>query len=200
MDAPTLYHYTSLEAFRSIIATGKFRATHYRHLSGDQQELLVGVDKLLEAVQQHNIDGSQHEYKDYLLETIELFKRDELQVYVLSFTEKQDSEHHWHEYAPLGVSIGLYGDRVRKGFPIDITPRVGGAKVKNPVRPDPANRFMRCRYIHILDLPSLVAERFFRGQVLSSNVRQADGGAVVCHIVGGEYLSDHLLDQTGTLR
>lgn len=161
MNPPILYHYTSLNAFQSIISTGKFRATHYRHLNGDPQEVRFGVGKLLEAVKQHKVDDSYREYKDYLIEFIELFNRDRLQVYVVSFTEKQDSQYHWHKYAPSGVAIGLYGDRAQKGFPIDITRRIGGAKVENPVRPDPANRFIWCQYIHILDLPALVTERFF---------------------------------------
>ena len=162
MNAPILYHYTSLDAFQSIIRTGRIRATHYRHLAGDQREVLFGVDELLEAVKRHNVDDSQRDYKDYLVEFIDLFKRDALQIYVLSFTEAQDSPYHWQEYAPCGVAIGFCQDRVRKGFPIDITRRIGGAKVENPVRPDPANRFIRCRYIHVVDLQALVAERFFK--------------------------------------
>ena len=84
-----------------------------------------------------------------------------MQVYVLSFTGKEDSEYHWREYAPEGVAIGFCSERVRNGFPIDITRRVGGAPVANPVRPDPANRFMVCKYIHTLDLSAEVAKRFF---------------------------------------
>ena len=161
MNPTILYHYTSLEAFQGIISVGRIRATHYRHLWGDPQELRFGVDKLLAAVKQHNVDDSQRDYRDYLVWFVEQFKREELEVYVLSLTEEEDSQYHWREYAPCGVAIGFCHDRVREGFPIDITRRVGGAKIDNPIRPDPANRFMRCRYIHTLDLPALVAERFF---------------------------------------
>lgn len=160
-NLPILYHYTTLDAFKAIISSGKIRATHYRHLSRDEQELLFGVEKLLEAVNRLDVDDSQREYKQYLICFIELFKSEELEVYVLSLSENEDSPHHWQSYAPSGVAIGFCPVRVRNGFPIDITQRVGGEKVENPVRSDPANRFMRCRYIDTLDLPTLVAERFF---------------------------------------
>ncbi len=141
MNPPILYHYTSLCAFENIVSTRKFRATHFRDLSGDPEELIFGVDRLLEAIKQKNVDEPQREYRDYLIEFVELFNRHELEVYVLSFTEKQDSRHHWKRYAPHGVAMGLCGDRVRKGFP---------------------NRLIQCRYIHIVDLPALVTESLLR--------------------------------------
>ena len=73
-------------------------ATHFRDLSGDPEELIFGVDRLLEAIKQKNVDEPQREYRDYLIEFVELFNRHELEVYVLSFTEKQDSRHHWKRY------------------------------------------------------------------------------------------------------
>lgn len=53
MEPPILYHYTSVEAFNGIISTGRIRATHYRQLAGDTQEIQFGVTKLLGAVKQH---------------------------------------------------------------------------------------------------------------------------------------------------
>ncbi|MSQ97613.1 MAG: hypothetical protein EXR98_24115 [Gemmataceae bacterium] len=161
MNRSILYHYTSLDAFHQIIRAGRIRATHYRHLSGDPQELQFGVTELLTAVKKHPVDELQREYKEYLVWFVEQFETEELQVYVASFSEQEDSYHHWCKYAPDGVAIGFCRERVVSGFPIDITRRCGGVRVDNPVRPDPGNRFVQCQYMHTLDLPALVAKRFF---------------------------------------
>jgi hypothetical protein len=95
------------------------------------------------------------------VEGIEGFAEGRLPVYVFSLTEMRDSMHHWRKYAQSGVAIGFCRDRIQKGFPIDISHRIPGMKVENPVRPDPANRFMQCRYVSRFDLAELVATRFF---------------------------------------
>ena len=140
--------------------TGRIRATHYQDFS-DKQELNLGVRLLLDAVKQHSIEPSDREYCDFLVEAIEGFGEERLSVYVLSLTELQDSAHHWQEYAPGGAVIGFCRDRIEKGFPIDISRRISGMKVDDPVRPDPANRFMQCRYVSTFDLPELISRRFF---------------------------------------
>lgn len=160
MVPTTIYHYTSLEAFEKIIETGRIRATHYSHF-GDKKELQLGVQLLLDTLKRHSIESCDREYRDFLVEGIKAFAEGQLSVFVLSLTETCDSAYHWRQYAPSGVAIGFCRDRVRRGFPIDISRRVTGVKVENPVRPDPANRFMQCRYVGSLDLPEIISKRFF---------------------------------------
>lgn len=160
MPPTTIYHYTNLNAFKKIIETGRIWATHYRTFD-DTEELGLGVRLLLDAVERHSVGPGDREYRDFLVEGIKGFAEGKLPVYVLSLTERQDSEHHWRRYAPGGVAIGFCRDRVQKGFPIDVSLRVPGGQIENPVRPDPANRFMQCRYVTQFDLPELVSSQFF---------------------------------------
>ncbi len=107
-----------------------------------------------------NVADDMQAFRDFLIEGVEQFRHNELQVYVVGFTPLQDSQHHWDTYE-ADVAIGFCGDRVQKGFPIDITCRLGGHVVTDPVRPDPANRFIECRYIDQVDLPRLIENRLF---------------------------------------
>lgn len=158
-----LYHYTSVEAFRNIIESGKIRATRYDQMN-DISEVQLGVNNLLNAVKSH--ETSFRDYRDFLISAIEGYKEDTLEVYILSLSSAADSLYQWRAYAPNGgVSIGFDRKMVQKGFLIDITPKVGGQQVENPIRPDPANRLMQCQYTdknECLDLSSEVAERFFK--------------------------------------
>ena len=160
MIPSTLYHYTSLTAFESIIATGRLRATHFRHLRGDPREIDLGVDTLLEALCRLKVADDLQGYRQFLIEGVEQFRDEELQIYVVGFTPLQDSGHHWDTYA-ADLAVGFRGDGVQKGFTIDITRRLGGHVVPDPVRPDPANRFVECRYIDRIDLPRLIQEQLF---------------------------------------
>ncbi len=156
---------------------------HYRDFS-DKEELQLGVRLLLNAVKQHSIALSDREYRDFLVEGIEAFAEGRLSVYILSLTEMRDSVYHWHEYAPNGVAIGFCRDRVRRGFPIDISRRVSWANVENSIRPDPANQFMQCRYVSEVDLADLVSKRFFTADSYPAAFRnehvRAHGAVYAC--------------------
>jgi hypothetical protein len=155
-----LYHYTSLTAFQSILATGKLRAIHFRHLRGDPREIELGVDTLVDALQRLTVTDDLRDYRQFLIEGVEQFRHEDLQIYVVGFTPLQDSKHHWESYA-ADLAIGFCADRVQKGFPIDITRRLSGHIVPDPVRPDPANRFIECRYIDRVDLLRLIQDQLF---------------------------------------
>ena len=155
----TIYHYTGFDAFLKIIEGGRIRATHYDF--EDKEELRLGLRLLLDAVKEHSVEPRDREYKEFLIQGIEGFTQGNLPVYVVSFTETRDSAHHWKNYACVGVAIGFCRGRVQQGFPVDITRRVSGMNIDNPVRPDPANRWMQCRYVTRFDLPELVSRRFF---------------------------------------
>lgn len=160
-----LYHYTSIEAFKSIIETRKIRATRYDQMN-DDFELMLGVETILDAVKQHKVDESTREYKQFLLSGVESFKEETLEVYVLSLSATADSLDQWRAYAGEGgVAIGFGTEEVTKGFLVDITPRVGGNAIDNPIRPDPANQLMQCLYTDEdgnLNLAEVVEKRFFQ--------------------------------------
>ena len=160
MPQNTIYHYTGLDALKNIVESGKMRASHYRDFD-DNNELRLGTHLLLAAVKQHSVEARDREYRDFLVEGIETFAKGRLAVYVVSLTEMRDSAHHWCKYARRGVAIGFCRERIQEGFPIDISHRFPDAEGENPVRPDPANRFMQCRYVTHFDLPELVSTRFF---------------------------------------
>lgn len=160
-----LYHYTSTESFVKIIESRNIRATRYDQMN-DYSEIQLGVERLLEAVRRHETDHSSRDYKDFLISAIENYEDDTLEVYILSLSVAADSLDQWRAYAPRGgFAIGFDSAKVRKGFLCDITRKVGGQQVENPIRPNPANRLIRCRYTDkngYLDLRSVVEERFFK--------------------------------------
>jgi hypothetical protein len=138
----------------------------------DKSEVQLGVDKLLDAVKRHEIDESCREYKELLISGIESYREETLEVFVLSLSGIADSLDQWRAYAPNGgVAIGFGFDIIRKGFLSDITPHIkgfehfGGLEIENAIRPNPANRLIRCEYTDKdgeIDLQSIVAKRFFR--------------------------------------
>ncbi len=131
-----LYHYTSIEAFKSIIETKKMRATRYDQMN-DTGELQLGVRNLLEAVNGHRGGGSPAVFEDWLVSEIQEFGRGTLDVYVLSLSAVADSLDQWRAYSRNGgVAIGFDSAKVQKGFLIDITRKAGGLRVPNPIRPD----------------------------------------------------------------
>lgn len=160
-----LYHYTSTESFKKIIESRRIRATRYDQMN-DVSEIEIGLNLLLNTVKKYPVDSSLHKYKDFLISGIESYKEDTLEVYVLSLSAAVDSLNQWRAYAPRGgVAIGFDYEKVRKGFLLDITRKVGGRQVKNRIRPTPVNWLMKCLYTDKngrLDLPSIVAERFFK--------------------------------------
>jgi len=202
-----LYHYTSIESFKNIIEFRKIRATRYDQMN-DTSEVQLGLKILLEAVEKHETDASFLDYKKFLISGIESYKEDTLEVYVLSLSEAENSLGQWRAYTPRGgVAIGFDSAKLRKGFLCDITRRVGGQKVKKPIRPDPKNRLMRCQYTDNngdLDLRSIVAERFFkensygalfvRQELIAQSIFYASLSAMIyqtiCSIKHGAYASE----------
>jgi hypothetical protein len=161
----TLYHYTSIDVFQSIIETQTLRATRYDKLN-DWSELRLGTDRLLETVKNLGVDDSLHDYKEFLISGIADFQEGTLEVFVSSFSEAGNSLDLWRMYTPAGgFAIGFDFARVQEGFLRDITRSVGGCEVENRIRPDPGNRLMKCHYTDhngLVDLAEIVAKRFFR--------------------------------------
>lgn len=168
-----LYHYTSIEAFQSIIESKKMRATRYDQMN-DKRELRTGVQNLLKAIKGHEADASSADYKSFLVSEIQKFGKGGLDVYVLSLSTAGNSLDQWRAYCLSGgVAIGFDSGQVQKGFLIDNTPKVGGLSVPNPNRHDPSNRLMPCQYTDKngrMDAKSLaaMADSFFVGNSWSA--------------------------------
>jgi len=160
-----VYHYTLIESFKKILATGKIRATRYDQMN-DMSEVQLGVEALLRAVESYKTDSSFDDYKKFLLSGIEGYKEDTLEVYVLSLSDAPDSLDQWRAYTPKGgVAIGFDRQMVQKGFLCDFRQKVDGKQAKSPSGHDLKNHLMRCLYTEKngeLDLRSIVAERFFK--------------------------------------
>jgi Protein of unknown function (DUF2971) len=175
----TLYHYASIDNFKKIIASGRIRASRYDQLN-DTTEIQFGVDKLLEAVHNHQVVNSLLDYKAFLIAGIEGYK-ETLDVYLLSLSSAADSLDQWRAYAPRGgVAIGFDFELVSTGFLCDITSRIGGIRVNDPIRPDPSNRLMRCEYADRngnIDLRSIVADRFFQSHSYPAMFALQEAGA-----------------------
>ncbi len=202
-----LYHYTSIEAFKKIIESRKIHATRYDQMN-DESEIRIGVERLLEAVRRHGTDDSFRDYKDFLISGIEAYKKDTLEVYVLSLSGAADSLDQWRAYARSGgVAIGFDRKKVQEGFLCDVTRKVGGQQVKNPIRHDLNNRVMQCLYTDKngdLDLRSIVADQFFKQNSygalfkkqnsIAQNIFYASLSAMIyqtiCSIKHGAYASE----------
>jgi hypothetical protein len=160
-----LYHYTSIDAFRSIVDSGKMRATRFDQMN-DESELQIGLKRLLEAVNGYQVGPHEVEFKQRLLELIDKSIVEPKEVYVACFSAAKDSLEQWRAYTPQGgVAIGFDLQKVGEGFLCDITRRVSGQPIGNPTTPDLNNRLSACRYTDrtgYLNLSRTVAERFFK--------------------------------------
>jgi hypothetical protein len=174
---PILYHYTNINAFKSILESRKIRATRYDQMN-DDTELQIGAERLLEAVERYDGNDECREYKEFLIAAIRAYREGGLDVYVLSLSEEADSLYQWRAYAPNGgIAIGFDLPKLRKGFLCDITSKVGGAEVEYPVRPDPSIRLMQCTYTDRqgqLDLRTVVGEQFFKDNSYSAIYRRPE--------------------------
>jgi hypothetical protein len=161
----TLYHYTSIDSFKSIMNERKIRATRYDQLN-DTSEIQIGIQRLLETIENLQVAEADGEYKGLLLAGIQSFLRSSpLEIYVLSFSAAADSLGQWRAYSPNGgVAIGFDFQEVQKGFLCDIRPHIpADAHVDDPIRHNPGNFLRRCQYTDrngCLDLESLVGNRF----------------------------------------
>ena len=185
--APSLlYHYTSHEAFKSIIENGVIRAGHYRDLKNDVSEVNFGTKELRKAVEVHVTDECDAEYKAFLLEGIDQYFLGDLAIYIVCFTSTVDSSHHWREYTPpsqQGIAIGFDSNQVYKGFLTDIGKGLGH-EVPESIQGKPEYRPIHCRYFEQFDMAALIAKRFFGHQSYpaifrSPHVRQGIGQQIL---------------------
>lgn len=101
----TLFHYTSLDCFKAIIASSKpvLRLTHYSQLN-DWKELLLGIELLEKRIQL----CVKTDERQKLLDELQQIKAKKHNCYLFSLSENEDCLSQWRAYAPSGgVSIGF---------------------------------------------------------------------------------------------
>lgn len=162
-----LYHNTDLEALEKIVDSGIIRATHYSSFD-DKDELRLGIDLVLEEVRRYPVEKRDIPYRNFLTQGIEGFREGELNVYVLSLTENQNSPYHWKNYGD--VAIG-FSEMIHEGFLVSMKHRFPGT-CENELRHNPAH-WTTCYYEGTFDLTAFVAERFFNPKNYPTMFRRA---------------------------
>lgn len=112
-----LYHYTSIEAFKSIIDKGEIWATSVDYIASDPSELSHAIEiadeTLRERKKDFNKDGL-YECCENVIKGREGFKK---YAFIFSFSRWGNLLSQWRGYCPKGgVSVGFSGDRIRKNY------------------------------------------------------------------------------------
>ncbi|MGR6859001.1 hypothetical protein ACU5EH_00890 [Aliivibrio salmonicida] len=107
----SIYHYTDLNAVKSILETGKLRLTDSRYLN-DIKELSDGLSFILKAIEFQN---RSDENQDQLARAIEFIKTkineylrygtDEEAIFVCSFSTKSDLLSQWRSYGMFAIEF-----------------------------------------------------------------------------------------------
>lgn len=111
-----LYHYTSIEVFKSIIDNGEIWATVANYIASDPSELIHAIGIAYETLRERKEDIKKEEGLYECCENA-IKGLDGLKEFVciFSFSEKEDLLSQWRAYCPKGgVSIGFSGDRIKK--------------------------------------------------------------------------------------
>ncbi len=115
-----LYHYTSSEGIKGIIESGCFWATHFRFLN-DQTEILYSMDLIdnemdyfISSITNNYLKEILEKYKNVRERWINIYKGFNHDVYIASFTEKEDMKSQWKEYGEKakGYVIGIDPNRL----------------------------------------------------------------------------------------
>lgn len=116
-----VYHYTSIEAMKSILENDNLWLSDSRFLN-DKTELEDGRKATIEAINKL-LNKSNNLDKSILEELLEYFKSDDLCVYVASFCTKSNLAHQWALYANKGqgvcIKYEINNDNGRKFFRLD---------------------------------------------------------------------------------
>ena len=136
-----LYHYTSIEAFKSIIDSKKMRATRYDQMN-DYSEVKLGIDNLFKTIKNYEISPDFSDFKKHLIGIIEKLKSQILDIYILSFSSVKDSLEQWRAYAQNGgVAIGFDKKMVQKGFLTEFKQNIDQNQIRQYNIQNPSNRY-----------------------------------------------------------
>ncbi|MEP7367212.1 MAG: DUF2971 domain-containing protein [Acidobacteriota bacterium] len=103
-----LYHYTTLEGLRGMVASHDLWLTHARYCN-DDEELTHGL-QLTQRVLKLQIEAAEGKQREYLEELLRLICGPELDpVYICCFCEEDDLLSQWRAYAgnATGVSLAI---------------------------------------------------------------------------------------------
>jgi hypothetical protein len=105
---PALYHYTSMEAFISILNSGQIRATHIRYLN-DLSEAEWMWQAVLELLQKQTVTEAKDRADRAAGIIAAIDQRHQQNEFVASFSENGDDLTQWRAYCPggAGLSIGF---------------------------------------------------------------------------------------------
>lgn len=113
----TLYHYTCVEAFMSIMENRDFWISNIRFMN-DAQEFINGRDIFIKVIQERLYNVNE-KTKSFLLKLQDVckgdvssgfFKINSNDIFSLSFCGNGDALTQWQFYGEEGVSIGFYND------------------------------------------------------------------------------------------
>lgn len=113
----TLYHYTCIDAFMSIMKNRDFWISNIRFMN-DSQEFVNGRDIFIKVIQER-LCNENEKVKSFLLKLQDvcksdissgIFKINSKDIFSLSFCSDGDILTQWQFYGEEGVSIGFYND------------------------------------------------------------------------------------------
>ena len=113
-----LYHYTSIEAFKSIIKNEEIYATVANYITNDPSEMTHAKKIALEILRERESDfnGKEKLYNN-CKDAIENSDRSKKFHCICSFSEQEDLLSQWRAYCPKGgVSIGFSGERIENNI------------------------------------------------------------------------------------
>lgn len=141
-DLPVfLYHYTSIEAFKSIIDNGEIWATAANYLLNDPTEMTHAEKIVLETLKERKERFKEEGLYERFENVIKGDNALKQYVCVFSFTEEEDLLSQWREYCPKGgVSIGFSGDKIKRN--------IGDACIQDGTYVENYNDYIREAYIY----------------------------------------------------
>lgn len=156
----TLYHYTSIDAFMSIMKNRDFWISNMRFMN-DSQEFVNGRDIFIKVIQER-LCNENEKVKSFLLKLQDIcksdissgiFKINSKDIFSLSFCSNGDILTQWQFYGEEGVSIGFYNnicDINRITF-MDENQYDEEIREKNPKDVFPHDELICCTYPVIYD-------------------------------------------------
>jgi len=137
-----LYHYTSIEALKSIINNGEIYATVADYIASDPSEITIAKTIALKILNKRKKDfnGKKRLYEN-CKKAIESSDRSKDIQCICSLSEEENLLSQWRAYCPKGgVSIGFSGDRIRKNN--------GDPCIQNGTSVDNYNDYIREDYLY----------------------------------------------------
>lgn len=104
LEEHTLYHYTSISAFRSMVERKELWLTYYKNVK-DSKEIVLGLNIIQEEILKKFPEHLNHSFFEPYLNVTNLAP----EQYMLCLCNFPDNDHLWQEYADhyAGIAIGF---------------------------------------------------------------------------------------------